>query len=76
MARQQDHAPVLRRLLSGDSWQVAPLLLGWTLRYEGADGVVAVRLTEVEAYAGKDDPASHAFRGPTRRNAIMFGPAG
>jgi len=37
---------------------------------------VSVRLTEVEAYLGERDPGSHAFRGQTRRNATMFGPAG
>jgi DNA-3-methyladenine glycosylase len=52
--------------------EVAPLLLGATLRH----GDVALRLTEVEAYDGANDPGSHAHRGRTRRNAVMFGPAG
>lgn len=56
--------------LSGPVLEVAPRLLGAVLRH----GDVAVRLTEVEAYAGPDDPGSHAYRGPTRRNATMFGP--
>lgn len=51
---------------------VAPDLLGAVLRF----GPVAVRLTEVEAYEGTDDLASHAWRGPTPRTQVMFGPAG
>ncbi len=56
--------------------QVAGDLLGRVLVTGAGDHRVAVRLTEVEAYAGQDDPASHAYRGRTTRNAVMFGPAG
>ena len=52
--------------------EVARDLLG---RYV-VHGDVTVRLTEVEAYAGGRDPASHAFRGRTARNDVMFGPGG
>jgi DNA-3-methyladenine glycosylase len=55
---------------------VAPELLGWRLGRTTEDGTVAVELTEVEAYLGEDDPASHAYRGPTPRNLVMFGHAG
>jgi DNA-3-methyladenine glycosylase len=56
--------------------EVAPELLGLVLEHETADGLVAVMLSEVEAYAGSIDPASHSFRGRTGRNAVMFGPPG
>ncbi|WP_448004222.1 DNA-3-methyladenine glycosylase [Agromyces bauzanensis] len=56
--------------------ELGPLLLGAVLAYESDEGRVAVRLSEVEAYRGVgEDPGSHAFRGKTRRNAVMFGEA-
>jgi DNA-3-methyladenine glycosylase len=55
---------------------VARDLLGATLTRRTAAGVVSLRLTEVEAYDGETDPGSHAFRGPNRRNATMFGEPG
>jgi DNA-3-methyladenine glycosylase len=58
--------------LSGPVLEVAPRLLGARFTHAG----VTVRLTEVEAYDGADDPGSHAHRGMTARNEVMFGPPG
>jgi DNA-3-methyladenine glycosylase len=66
----------LRDLLSLPSYRAAPALLGCLLGADSPEGRVVVQLTEVEAYDGSADPASHAFRGRTARNAVMFGPPG
>jgi DNA-3-methyladenine glycosylase len=69
--------PVLpRAFFDRDVLAVAPGLLGCVIVRSCRDGTVAVRLTEVEAYAGAADPASHAFRGKTARNSVMFGDPG
>ena len=65
-----------RAFFARPSTEVAPELLGRILVRRLPDGTrLAARLVEVEAY-GPDDPASHAFRGPTPRNLVMFGPPG
>lgn len=65
-----------REELAVDVLDAARRLLGCTLVSDTVDGPVAVRLVEVEAYRGADDPASHSYRGPTSRNQVMWGPAG
>lgn len=62
----------LRRLLAGPPEEAAPRLLGSHLVSTVDGSMVRVRLTEVEAYKGSDDPASHAHRGLTPRNTSMF----
>ena len=71
-----DLRPAQRSAFEADALAVAPLLLGAVLGHTTAEGRVAVRLTEVEAYRGDDDPGSHAFRGRTPRTAAMFGEPG
>jgi DNA-3-methyladenine glycosylase len=56
--------------------EIAPALLGQVFAHHTSAGPVAVRLTEVEAYAGPLDPASHAYRSRTPRNEVMFGEPG
>ncbi len=56
--------------------EVARDLLGCLVEADSVAGPVVVRLVEVEAYAGEEDPASHAWRGPTPRTEVMFGPPG
>jgi DNA-3-methyladenine glycosylase len=63
---------LVRAFYRRDGRTVAPELLNKLLVH----GTRSARIVEVEAYAGAEDPGSHAFRGRTRRNATMFGPPG
>jgi DNA-3-methyladenine glycosylase len=69
-------AVLTRPFFAGPALEVAERLLGCVIEHQTADGIVGVMLTEVEAYEGESDPASHAYRGRSQRNAVMFGPPG
>jgi len=72
--------PLARSFYARSAEVVARALIGRLLVREGPRGNAGARrigrIVEVEAYGGPHDPASHAFRGPTRRNRTMFGPPG
>ncbi|MET8380985.1 DNA-3-methyladenine glycosylase [Streptomyces microflavus] len=76
MTKGSDRTPLTRDFFDRSVLEVAPDLLGRTLVRRSDEGTIEVRLTEVEAYAGEVDPGSHAFRGRTARNSVMFGPPG
>jgi DNA-3-methyladenine glycosylase len=65
-----------RRFFARNPVVLARDLLGRVLFYRTPEGLLAGRIVETEAYTGDADAASHAFRGRTARNAVMFGPAG
>ncbi|WP_367324182.1 DNA-3-methyladenine glycosylase [Streptomyces sp. HUAS ZL42] len=76
MIATSDRTPLPRRFFDRPVLDVAPDLLGRILVRTTPDGPIALRLTEVEAYDGPNDPGSHAYRGRTPRNDVMFGPPG
>jgi DNA-3-methyladenine glycosylase len=76
MIESPDRAPIPREFLDRPVLEVAPQLLGCTLIRRTDEGLIELRITEAEAYAGEIDPGSHAYRGRTARNSVMFGPPG
>ena len=65
-----------RRFFERPPDEVARDLIGAHMSVRHGEHLTTVRIVETEAYGGEDDPASHAHRGRTARNAAMFGPAG
>ncbi|MET8694853.1 DNA-3-methyladenine glycosylase [Streptomyces bauhiniae] len=76
MITPPDRTPLPRDFFDRPVLEVAPDLLGRLIVRTTPDGPIALRLTEVEAYDGPNDPGSHAYRGRTPRNDVMFGPPG
>ena len=70
------NTPIAPDFYSRDPRKVGPDLLGKLLVRREGKKVRAGRIVELEAYLGIDDPAAHAFRGPTKRNSVLFGPPG
>lgn len=68
--------PLPREFYQRSALEVAPDLLGKILCHRQRGVLTSGRIIEVEAYLGSKDPASHAFRGITKRNRVMFGPPG
>lgn len=68
--------PLRKAVFQGNTEDVARGLIGCFLCREAAEGLVAGIIVETEAYLSAKDPACHASRGKTARNAAMFGPAG
>jgi len=68
---QEPGRPLKRAFFARSVHEVAPDLIGATLLVDGVGGIIV----EVEVYH-HTEPAAHSFRGPTPRNAVMFGPPG
>jgi len=68
--------PLPRSFFEPSARQVARSLLGQLLCRRTEAGIATARIVEAEAYLGLDDPAAHSYKGPTERNAVLFGPPG
>ena len=70
------HQALPRSFYDRDAMVVARELLGMRLCRRTSEGLAGGSIVEVEAYLGREDAASHSYRGLTRRNEVMFGPPG
>ncbi len=70
------HKPLSQSFYARDTLIVAKELLGKILVRQLPEGSIKAKIVEVEAYKGREDPASHAYKGSTPRNQLMFGKAG
>ena len=68
--------PLPGSFYSHSTLPLAKALLGKYLCRRWRDSLLVGKIVETEAYIGEDDPACHAARGKTNRNAIMYGPPG
>src|SRR3989338_10306073 len=68
--------PLERSFYERNTQVVAFELIGKVLIFKQGDNFLSGKIVETEAYFGANDPASHAYRGVTPRNRVMFGPAG
>lgn len=73
---QEPCKPLARSFYARDPRIVSRALLGKVLLRRQGKKLLAGRIVEVEAYLGQDDPAAHSASGRTKRNAVLFGPAG
>ncbi len=70
------HTKLSREFYERPTLLVARDILGKYVVYHHPEGKLSARIVEVECYIGENDPACHAARGQTKRNAVMFGPGG
>ncbi len=68
--------PIGRKFFARDPRLVAPELLGKLLVRRDGRKLLVGRIVELEVYLGRNDPAAHAYVGPTERNRVLFGPPG